>query len=161
MKALAGISIAAANLKTLDSDKAADLVSVLFEDERPLRGIPGLADWRLCGMISRFLQQGHLTGMLGERALVPGLGRIPAQRLFLFGGGPRAGYAQSLPQIVDAIPQVLKAAGSTSVALALPGPSRVLAPEASRLVQNMSGHIKVVYDADGRLREWLDRDDDS
>jgi hypothetical protein len=64
------------------------LIVSFFNDERPLRGVAGLADWRLCGRISRLLRTGRLRGALGEVTLLPPAGkRLPFGRLLLFGLG--------------------------------------------------------------------------
>jgi hypothetical protein len=53
--------------------------------ERPLRGAAGLADWRLCGALSRVIQGGLFEGKGGEVLLVPSAGRFPAPRIFCLG----------------------------------------------------------------------------
>src|SRR4051812_45878205 len=57
-----------------------------FSDERPLRGAAGLADWRLCGRLSRLAQLGRIDGAVGESTLLPGM-RLPFARLVLYGVG--------------------------------------------------------------------------
>ena len=42
------------------------ILALIPEDERPLRGDAGLVDWRLCGLISKHLRSGYVTGQLGE-----------------------------------------------------------------------------------------------
>jgi hypothetical protein len=40
-----------------------DSISIfIFEDARPLRGIAGIVDWRLNGMISKLLIEGFRSG---------------------------------------------------------------------------------------------------
>src|SRR5262245_1136662 len=57
-----------------------------FADERPLRGAAGLADWRLCGRLSRLAAAGKIDGTAGECTLLPGM-RLPFARLVLYGVG--------------------------------------------------------------------------
>lgn len=55
--------------------------------DRPLRGVAGLADWRLHGMLSRLLADGLFHGDFGESCLVPGGGWLPVDKVLLFGVG--------------------------------------------------------------------------
>ncbi len=71
----------------------ADLVGVpLFEDERPLRGGAGRADWRLCGKLSALLVAGELAGTPGEVALVATFGGLRTPLLLVVGAGSREAY---------------------------------------------------------------------
>jgi cytosol aminopeptidase family protein len=64
------------------------LVLSFFGDERPLRGVAGLCDWRLCGRLSRLLKGGRISGLRGEVTMMPPPGgRLPFGRLMLFGLG--------------------------------------------------------------------------
>jgi len=65
-----------------------------FTDERPLRGGAARADWRLCGGLSRRIENGDLSGKSGE-ALLIGCGRaLRAPRLMLLGLGERQRFDQ-------------------------------------------------------------------
>ena len=71
----------------------ADLVAVpLFEDERPLRGGAGRADWRLCGKLSALLAAGEISGARGEAALVATFGGLRTPLLLVLGAGSRESY---------------------------------------------------------------------
>lgn len=71
----------------------ADLVVVpLFEDERPLRGSAGRADWRLCGKLSALILERELSGASGEAALVATFGGLRTPLLLVLGVGSRQGY---------------------------------------------------------------------
>jgi len=66
----------------------ADVVALaFFEDERPLRSVAGLADWRMNGALSRLLMEGEVSGKEGESLLISTDGRMAAPRLLLFGLG--------------------------------------------------------------------------
>ncbi len=66
----------------------ADVVALtFFEDERPLRGVAGLADWRMNGALSRLILNETLSGKEGESLLISTDGRILSPRLLLFGLG--------------------------------------------------------------------------
>jgi hypothetical protein len=72
---------------------SADLVTVpLFEDERPLRGGAGRADWRLCGKLSALLVAGEIAGARGEAALVATFGGLRTPLLLVVGAGSRESY---------------------------------------------------------------------
>lgn len=71
-------------------DRLRDLDGIalgIFEDERPLKGITGFADWRLHGLLSRLVLRKQLSGSLFENCLVPSDGRLPMEKVFLFGLG--------------------------------------------------------------------------
>ena len=60
------------------------LVTGFFEDERPLRGAGGYVDWRLNGLLSRYLIEKNLLGVWKETVLIPSQGRIgPSLILFV------------------------------------------------------------------------------
>jgi hypothetical protein len=64
----------------------------VFEDERPLRGAAGRADWRLCGLLTELLLEGSMTGGLGEATLVGTSGRLASDALLVIGLGARRAY---------------------------------------------------------------------
>ena len=61
------------------------LLLPIFSDERPLRGAAGLADWRLCGRLTRLLKRSRLSGARGETLLLPPGRRLTFARIMLFG----------------------------------------------------------------------------
>jgi len=71
------------------------LIVGFYEDTRPLKGIAGELDWLLCGALSSLVLTGKLRGSLGDVALVTSQGKVPAQKIFLVGMGPRAGLTQT------------------------------------------------------------------
>jgi leucyl aminopeptidase len=109
-------------LTVLDALTGFDAVCALItEDERPLRGAPGLVDWRLCGELSRLLKSGFVTGAPDERLLVPAQERLPVPLVFTYGLG-RAGQvsALALEHALAAAAQMLARAKVEAVAVALP-----------------------------------------
>jgi hypothetical protein len=102
------------------------VVAGLFSDVRPLSGALGMVDWRLCGRLSRMLQQGLITGDDGERVLVPTAGRIPAPRLLLYGWGRQASSTSSPLERVRAMVEMATRADCQRVAFALPEPAAEL-----------------------------------
>lgn len=65
-------------------------VFAFFEDERPLRGLAALVDWRTAGAVSSLLRRGFCTGRAHELVLLPGRHDLPTERIVLLGLGPRA-----------------------------------------------------------------------
>jgi hypothetical protein len=108
-----------ANLDSLDVDSVA---VGWFSTSKPLPGLLGLIDWRLCGRVSALVIAGTITGAAGEKILMPTHGRLRAKRLFVFGWGPADDVtepAKHLRWMAD----VLVQAGVERVALALPEPA--------------------------------------
>ncbi len=61
-----------------------------FADERPLRGLAALLDWRLAGAVSRLLREGFCTAARDELVLLPGRRDLPTDRIVIVGLGARA-----------------------------------------------------------------------
>jgi hypothetical protein len=78
------------DLRVLDDHPADLLVLTAFQDERPLEGLAGLVDWRLCGALSSWRVGGFSTGAFGEQVLMPTGRRLSHPKLLLMGLGPRA-----------------------------------------------------------------------
>jgi hypothetical protein len=62
-----------------------DALAIFVGPERPLQGLAGFADWRLCGLISRAIRDGSYGPDTGEALLLPSGGRIAVPRIFCFG----------------------------------------------------------------------------
>ncbi|HJZ83596.1 MAG TPA: M17 family peptidase N-terminal domain-containing protein [Polyangia bacterium] len=105
-----------------DGAEADALCVFVFEDQRPPRGAAGLADWRLCGRLSRWLVQGRLTGRRGERLLTPLQSRLPWARLLVLGAGAQAAFDEAAYRacVRDAL-RTLAGVGARRYVLALPG----------------------------------------
>ncbi len=120
------------SLTALDGLNADALVISLTTDDRPLKGLAGYLDWRLCGEVSRFLISEQFTGALGEKILSIAGGRIPAQRLFYFGWGPKKDAEKNAGTCLPLILETLREAKVHSVAIHLPDPAHVLVPRAQK-----------------------------
>jgi hypothetical protein len=83
------VHFAQPDLASLDQLKTETLCLPLFVDERPLKGVAGLIDWRLCGRVSELLVSGKLRGDLGEAVLMPARPRLTPERLLWVGTGTR------------------------------------------------------------------------
>jgi hypothetical protein len=110
-------------LASLDALPVGDLVLFVGTDERPLQGLAGLVDWRLCGGLTRQLRQEFLTGAPGESLLtVPGPYLPAVRRIFVFGAGAWVGktVADAVALLGPAL-ATLRRAGSEQVAMTPPG----------------------------------------
>src|ERR1700686_4117462 len=106
-------------LQAVDKVTAEALCLFVGEDERPLTGLAGLADWRLAGGLSRLLREGLLKGTEGEALLTPAR-RMPFGRLFLFGLGPLVQSEELLASRIAEAIRKLASAGVGEAALQLP-----------------------------------------
>ncbi len=62
-------------------------VAVVWQDQRPLKGLATHADWRLNGFLSRLVMGDKFSGKAGDWLLVHTQGRMPFTHLFLVGMG--------------------------------------------------------------------------
>jgi Cytosol aminopeptidase family, N-terminal domain len=116
------IHVLAAELAKWDEADRDALLLPFFADERPLRGAAGLADWRLCGRLSRLLRAGRAGGERGETVMLPPGRRLRFQRLILFGLGESKGYDDDrFRKDVRRIRAVADRAGVTDFAIQAPG----------------------------------------
>jgi hypothetical protein len=116
------LSVLPLDLARWDESARDCLALPVFKDDRPLRGAAGLADWRLCGRLSRLIKSQRATAETGETLLLPPGRRLRFARLVWFGLGDARGYSEdrfrtNLVWIRDIVQQ----AGVTSWAVQLPG----------------------------------------
>jgi len=96
------------------------IVCAVALDDRPLRGPAGLADWRLCGLLSRQILAGRYEGRLGEDMLIAAQPRLPFSKLLLVGVGRESEMDPSLArQVVSRTAGVLLRVGAASATLGL------------------------------------------
>jgi Cytosol aminopeptidase family, N-terminal domain len=95
-----------------------------FDDERPLRGVAGLVDWRMGGQLSRLLKKKVASGAAGEAIMLPAGKKLPMTRIFWFGLGPSKGYGEErMRKDIAWMAKVLRAANAGECAVQLPGRS--------------------------------------
>jgi Cytosol aminopeptidase family, N-terminal domain len=126
------------SLETLDGLSGVDTLCLFIaEDERPLSGVSGLSDWRLCGQLSRVLVNGFFSGAADDSMLLPSAGRIGPSRLVVFGLGRRERLSDgpALGARLAAAASVLDRAGAVSVALEVPGAGRLDDAERARALK--------------------------
>jgi hypothetical protein len=78
------IEVAELGLPALDALDV-DALLVFVGQERPLQGLAGYADWRMCGAISRAIRGGLFQATAGEALLLPSGGRMKPARIFCVG----------------------------------------------------------------------------
>jgi hypothetical protein len=88
------LSVLPLDLARWDESARDGLVLPVFKDDRPLRGAAGLADWRLCGRLSRLVKNGRATAEAGETLLLPPGRRLRFSRILWFGLGDARGYSE-------------------------------------------------------------------
>src|SRR5437588_5426815 len=79
-------------LRQLDETSAELIACAMWKDERPMRGLAGLLDWRLAGKISKLARQNFLQGELGEVLFVPGRPRLPFDKIIVLGLGVKSEF---------------------------------------------------------------------
>lgn len=116
------LSFADAGLAPLDALSGVEAACLfVFEDERPLRGLAGYVDWRLCGGLSRILSEGKFVGAPGDALLFPVFGRLGTAKLFCFGAGRKRGQPRdAFGKTLRAACEAMTKAGVKSFATFLP-----------------------------------------
>lgn len=136
-------------LGNVDALVCDSIVVGVFSDVRPLAGLLGMIDWRLCGRLSRLFEQGVITGAEGERVLLPTHGRVPAPRLFLYGWGPSTLASQKTVERVASMIMMVNNASAQTVAFGFPEPCRGLIHLAAPQVEaGLGGRLVALFDAD-------------
>ncbi|HSR97735.1 MAG TPA: M17 family peptidase N-terminal domain-containing protein [Kofleriaceae bacterium] len=116
------LSVLPLDLARWDESARDALVLPVFKDDRPLRGAAGLADWRLCGRLSRLVKSNRATAEAGETLLFPPGRRLPFSRILWFGLGDARGYSdERFRRDLARIVEVVAAAGAVDWALQAPG----------------------------------------
>lgn len=116
------LSVLPLDLARWDESARDCLVLPVFRDDKPLRGAAGLADWRLCGRLSRLLKTNRATADAGETMLLPPGRRLRFKRIMWFGLGDAKGYTDDrLRKDLTWIAGVVKDAGATDWAIQAPG----------------------------------------
>lgn len=129
-------------LRRLDECRSEVLACALVEDERPPRGVAGLADWRLGGRVSHLLASGFLSGAAGEQALVPCRPKLPFDKLLLIGVGPRGGFDErACERALRTLLGTLSDLRARSAVVELPGRhfSGITGPRAAELLLGLAG----------------------
>lgn len=136
-----------ASLAALDGLQNMDtLVLLVSEDQRPLQGVAGLLDWRMCGGLSELLLAKGITGARGERVLTHTVNRLPVQRVIIFGIGPADLAQSSLRALVPEMARVLQNARCERVALAASCPGHVVTELLASAPKELQDRVQLVFD---------------
>jgi len=116
------LSVLPLDLARWDEAKRDCLVLPVFKDDRPLRGAAGLADWRMCGRLSRLVKTNRASADAGESILLPPGRRLKFARILWFGLGDAKGYSDDrFRGDLDWIFDVVEKANVTDWAMQPPG----------------------------------------
>jgi hypothetical protein len=116
------LSVLPLDLARWDESARDCLVLPVFKDDRPLRGAAGLADWRLCGRLSRLVKSSRATAEAGEALLLPPGRRLRFSRILWFGLGDARGYTdERFRKDLTWIREVVIGAAVSDWALQAPG----------------------------------------
>jgi len=135
-----------------DRQKHKCLVLGFFSDEKPPRGICGLLDWRLNGMISREIRQGHLTGEFNEKVAIPYPERLDSELLLLFGLGNLSDLSYN--RIYDVAYEIAATVDKMKIrdfAFDLPGEGRSELTTAGLLEAMITGYFDFLSDDISKL----------
>ncbi len=97
-----------------------DAIAVFVGPERPLQGLAGYVDWRLCGALSRAIRGGLFGAERGEALLLPSAGRLSPELIFCFGLGEAPLTSELYAAACNKTCMALARAGSASFATSLP-----------------------------------------
>ncbi|MBW2145529.1 MAG: hypothetical protein JRG73_01045 [Deltaproteobacteria bacterium] len=98
------------------------VVLTFFQEEKPLKGISGLVDWRLHGFISRAMINQFITGRFGEKTLIASNNMLLAPMILCIGLGKVKQYSSSrLEEISTLILQTLHRIHVFTFTACLPG----------------------------------------
>ncbi|MCB1153261.1 hypothetical protein KDL45_06390, partial [bacterium] len=113
------IRAANTNVEEVETDT---VVVSFFEDERPLKGHTGMADWRLCGTLSKFIMEGRIDGHLGEKILFPMNHRMRCRKIVAMGLGASKDFNdQAFTGVCRNTADAVYNLGVPEFSLALPG----------------------------------------
>jgi hypothetical protein len=113
------IEVAELGLSAVDALDV-DALAVPVGPERPLQGLAGYADWRLCGAISRAIRTDLFAAHPGEALLLPSGGRIAPHRVFSFGLPQLPLAPDAFLHVARTMCEALARAGSEAFATAMP-----------------------------------------
>jgi hypothetical protein len=106
--------------KGLDRLATDALVLYFAEEKAQPQGVPGLVDWRLSGRLARLFRSGRFEGQVEEALLMPGMNRLGANRVFLYGlGVPRARIDDGIKLLLSPTLASLQGAGVERLAVAV------------------------------------------
>ncbi len=108
--------------KTPERVECEAIILTFFQEEKPLKGLSGLVDWRLHGFISRAMIDKFVTGRFAEKTLIASNALLLAPKILCvgLGKGPRYSFSR-LEEISTLIFQTLHRLHIFTFAACLPG----------------------------------------
>ncbi len=82
----------ARELHRLDDTPAEVIACSMWSDERPMRGLAGLLDWRLAGRVSKLAREQFAKGEVGDVLCMQGRPRLPYEKVIVVGAGAQAAF---------------------------------------------------------------------
>ncbi len=135
-------------LAAIDSLVVDSIVVGVCRDVRPLAGLLGVLDWRLCGRLSRLVAAGDITGATDERVLIPTGGQLAVPRIVVYGWGSPADAKASGAARIEGIATMIEQLKAARVAFAFPEPARPLVHLAPEVERQLSRRLVVCFGAD-------------
>lgn len=133
-------------IRQLDRLRNEALSLPFFSDERPLRGVLGLVDWRMHGRISRLILDGRISGQRDEITLIASRPRLTFEKVILFGLGRSEEFTMDVYDRTTArILETLTRARVRASAIVLPGRSTgsiAPTPAMERFLSIAAGHTE-------------------
>jgi hypothetical protein len=152
------LNFVAPDLRKLDETSAEILACPIWREERPMRGLAGLLDWRLAGRLSRLQREDYLKGELGEVLCIPGRPRLPFDKVLIFGLGSRTTFGEAtFRQVVTHLLHTLEGLRVRRAVVQLPGrvDGQVSAEDAAAIL------VECIGDSPAHDAWWLVEDADS
>lgn len=87
-------------LESIDEIDCDTLVAYHFAEDRPLKRLAGVVDWRMNGWLSRQVLNGLASGRARDMLLTPGRAQFPVERLLMVGLGTRGEFSADLYRAV-------------------------------------------------------------
>jgi len=142
--------------ESIDLQESDLLVTALFKDERPLRGSIGWVDWRLNGVLSRFLIENRLTGEWRERTLILSQGRVSPKAILILGMGKIKEYSYlSVREVVPFVVETLKNMRASNLCFSLPYGDEYNV-DCGKLTEVLLEGITDSLDQSPSDREWIE-----
>ncbi len=139
----------APDLRALDDTPAEVIACAIWSDERPMRGLAGLLDWRLAGRVSRLARQKFVKGELGEVLCMQGRPRLPFDKVLLLGAGKREAFdAAACRHVTGVLLRTLEGLHVKRAVVELPGRAGDrIAPEIAAEIALESARDSEAHDA--------------
>jgi hypothetical protein len=125
------------DLHALDDHPAEVIACAVWSDERPMRGLAGLLDWRLAGRVSQLAKEQFVTGSVGEVLCLQGKPRLPFDKVILVGLGARSAFDETAyGRALDVLLRTLEGLHVRRAVVELPGRAgdRIAPERAAELV---------------------------